>query len=198
MSWGDVVDIFTPFILLPLYWVLYLLDRSTKLSVAEGVTFIAVAALWAEGQGMHLAANSIGHLVALTEGDLFDLTQAFDERLSHYLWHFGIIGLSALLVIREWRNPLEQRGLVIWKLVLSGLIYGFTYFLIIIEGDTAPLGVPFALLVTLSLLIWARKSLAHQPLTAFFFIGSLVAVVLFLIWGLYWGGLPEFSEVGLL
>ena len=36
------------------------------------------------------------------------------------------------------------------------------------------------------------------PLLAFFFIASLVAIVLFSGWSLYWGGFPEFSDVGLI
>jgi hypothetical protein len=31
----------------------------------------------------------------------------------------------------------------------------------------------------------------------FFFVACLVAALLFTAWGLYWGGFPQFSEVGL-
>jgi hypothetical protein len=33
---------------------------------------------------------------------------------------------------------------------------------------------------------------------AFFFVVCLLAFVLFTGWGLYWGGFPQFSDVGLL
>ena len=35
-------------------------------------------------------------------------------------------------------------------------------------------------------------------LVAFFLVACLLAAILFAGWGLYWGGFPEFSEVGLI
>jgi hypothetical protein len=198
MSWGDVLDLFTPLVLLPLYWLLYLLDRTSKPSTIEGIVFVTMAAIWAEGHGMHLAANSIGHLFAIREGDLYELTNVFDEVLSHYFWHVGILGLSTILIVRQSRNPMKNESTSVWVVAFAALIYGFTYFLIIIEGGTAPLGIPYAVLVIIAVILRARRDLKKQPLTRFFFVGSLVAVILFLIWGLYWGALPEFSELGLL
>ena len=89
---------------------------------------------------------------------------------------------------------------MLWEdpLVLAGIIHGFTLFILIIEGGTAPLGVPFAVLVTLLGLIWGWKRFRQQPLLVFFFVACLVATLLFAGWGVYWGGLPEFSEVGII
>jgi hypothetical protein len=58
--------------------------------------------------------------------------------------------------------------------------------------------VPYALLVVIFTLVWGRTKLRRQPLLAFFFVTCLVATLLFLGWGLYWGGLPQFSEVGII
>jgi hypothetical protein len=38
----------------------------------------------------------------------------------------------------------------------------------------------------------------YQPLLLFFFIACLVATLFLVGWGSYWGGLPEFSEVGII
>ena len=199
MKIGDVFDIFTPLVLIPLYWLLYHLDQDDKPGIREGIVFLIFVALWVEGQGMHLSANSIGHLLAdMTESDVYALTHFYDEVLSHYLWHLGIIGLAALLLIRQWRNPFAENRSSLTLVILAGIIYGFTFFLIVIEGGTAPLGIPFAVVVTLVGLIWGRHELRRQPLLAFFLVSFGVATLLFTGWAIYWGGLPQFSEVGII
>lgn len=35
------------------------------------------------------------------------------------------------------------------------------------------------------------------PLLAFFFVSYLLATMLFASWAIYWGGFPQFSQVGL-
>jgi hypothetical protein len=82
--------------------------------------------------------------------------------------------------------------------MLAGLIHGFTIFCVFLEGQAVLLGLPFTMIFTLLVLIWGRKKLSQRPLLAFFSIMCLVAVSLFLGWGLYWGGFPEFSAVGLI
>jgi hypothetical protein len=156
---------------------------------------MVLAALWVEGQGMHLAANSIGHLLSdFTGTDAETLTHFYDEELSHYMWHLGLIGLSALLIWRQWRFPFVGERSSLWIEGISGLLYGFTFFLIIVEGQTAIFGLPFAIIVTIAGLIWGRKHLRHQPLLAFFWIGYLIAALLTIGWWIYWGDLLEFSD----
>ncbi len=199
MKVGDLSDIFTPLILIPLYWRLFRLETDKSPGFKENLVFLLVAALWVEGQGMHLAANSIGHLLKGTEGsDFYQLAYFYDEVLSHYLWHFGIAGLAALVIYRQWRNPFAEGQPVSWLTILAGVIHGFTFFVIVVEGTTTPLGVPFAVLLTLFGLIWGRKKFRRQPLLLFFFITGAVATLLFVVWGIYWHGLPEFSKVGII
>ena len=57
---------------------------------------------------------------------------------------------------------------------------------------------PFAALVVLFTLVWGRKKLRQQPLLPFFLVAYLVATLFFAGWAIYWGGLPEFSEVGII
>jgi len=118
--------------------------------------------------------------------------------LSHYLRDFGIVGLSAFLIFRQWQNPFIEEQATLWPLVLAGVIHGFTFFLVIIESGTAPLGVTFAFLAALFGIIWGRKSMNQRPVTTFFFISYAVATLFFIGWGIYWRGLPQLSEVGLI
>jgi hypothetical protein len=197
MTRGDAVDILTPLVLLPLYWLLFH-RRNMEIKTAGFVAFAALAALWAMGHGMHLSANSIKHLMDGMKGtDLYDLAYFYDEVLSHYLWHAGIAGLSALIIFVQWRHRPEEEG-KLWAVILAAIIYGFTYFALVIEGGTAWLGIPFAVLAIIFVAIWGRKGLARQPVLTFFLTGYIVAVLLFAGWGIYYMDLPQFSEVGIL
>ena len=73
-----------------------------------------------------------------------------------------------------------------------------TLFLIVIEGGTVPLGFPFAVIIPLVVLIWGRYKLNSEPLTAFFFISCLLALLLMAGWCIYWGGCLEFSDLGII
>lgn len=194
MKTGDVFDILTPLVLLPLYWLLFRLDEPP--TTRETLLFLILAAFWAEGQGMHLSANSIGHLLQdAKETDAYSLTYFYDEVLSHYLWHIGVVGLTALLIWRQTRHSFPPAS--VWTAGIAGLIYGIVYFIIFIEAGTVPLGLPFAVIASAVGLRW-RGQLRRQPVTAFFTTAHLIALILFLIWFIRWGGFPQFSELGLI
>lgn len=206
MSYQDVIDLLTPLVLILVYWLLFKFSSSEPPGLTEEILFLLFAIFWVEGHGIHLASNSINNLIHalaerggfdLTGSDLYTLTYFLDENLSHYLWHIGVVGLAALLIYLEWRSPSGDKT-IWWATILGGLIYGFTYFVIFLEGQTVPLGLIFALLIVLLTLVWGRDKLASQPVLAFFFISCLVALLLFAAWGLYWGGFPQFSDVGLI
>ncbi len=199
MKNGDVLDLLTPLVLIPLYWLLFQIRRESQPSQKETLIFLVLAALWVEGQGMHLVGNSIGHLTsAASDSEVISLTHFYDEILSHYCWHLGVVGLSALLMYRQWQNPFLNQRSPLRLEIGAGIIHGFTYFVDVIESATTALGVPFAM----GVVIWAgmrgRKHLRQQPILAFFFVAYLVASLFFLGWGLYWGGFPEFSKVGII
>ncbi|MGH7730654.1 MAG: hypothetical protein ACRENJ_05315 [Candidatus Eiseniibacteriota bacterium] len=199
MSMGDVLDLLTPLVLIPLYWLLFQIRPDRPPSPRETLLFLVLAALWTEGQGMHLVGNSVGRLVqALADGPVVSLVHFYDEVLSHYLWHFGLVGLSALLIYRQWNAPFEgQRSGLVLEIV-AGTLHGFNYFVTFVEAQTTLLGVPFAAGVVGFAAIFGRSRLRQQPILAFFFVTCLVASLCFLGWGLYWRGLPEFSEVGII
>jgi hypothetical protein len=206
MSFQDAIDNLTPLILIPVYWLLFRYASNGTSSLAEEIAFVVLAGFWVEGQGMHLAANSISNLVEnlshdrvidITGTEIFRLTYFYDEVLGHYLRDIGVLGLAAVLIYREWRQPAGTTT-TWWAVILGGVIYGFTYFCLFLEGQTVALGLPFALVVVLFTLVRGRKRLAQQPVLAFFFIACLLAFLLFAGWRLYWGGFPEFSEVGLI
>jgi hypothetical protein len=195
MDIADVFDLFTPLVILPLYWLLFHLNGRKTISIKASLVFMVFAGFWVLGQGMHLAANSIGHLTETMKGtDVYKLTYFYDETLGHYLWHCGVMGLSALLIVRQEKTT-GAAGPVGLN-ITGGIIYGFVFFAMVNEGSTVPLGLPFSVLAVLLILLF-RRSYLKQPLTALFFTGYILALLLFAIWGFWHQGFPGFFEVGI-
>ena len=199
MSWGDALDILTPLILMPLYWMLFWYASNGNLKLRECLVFVLFAAMWAEGQGMHLSANSIGHLLDKAAlNSTYQLTNFYDEQLSHYLWHIGIFALAAILIFVEWRQTENKNMIVPYLVTPAGIIHGLTLFMIIVEAGTVLLGIFTALLVVIIFSIWGKRRLREEPLIYFFFISFIVTLVFSIGWAIYWGGFPEFSDLGII
>ncbi len=198
MSYQDAFDVLTPLVLIPIYWLLYKNVTCNRSTQSSELGFMVFAAFWAAGQGMHLSANSIDNLVEhlaqqasidVTGTQIYTLVYFYDEYLSHFLWHIGVIGLAALLLYESWRHPSDET--TDWRFVApAAVLYGFLLFCIFLEGNTLPIGLPFLVIVTLAVLLAGRKKLGTQPVIAFFFASCALALLLVAIWWLYWGCLP--------
>src|SRR5512137_695432 len=134
MSWQDALDIFTPLVLIPIYWLMFRYATSELPRLAEEIVFLLFACLWIAGQGMHLSANSINNLAEgmaknrllnILDTNVYRLAYFFDEHLSHFMWHLGVIGLAALIIFRQWSKPAEATTNW-WMVVPAGILYGFT------------------------------------------------------------------------
>jgi len=122
MKIADVFDIFTPLVLLPLYWLLYRLGQKEPLKLPGIIAFFVFAAFWAEGQGMHLSANSIGHLLkGIESSDIYKLTYFYDEVLGHYLWHLGMVGYRPLSFFANGSILLKAKKYSFGRLSWQGL-----------------------------------------------------------------------------
>lgn len=197
IHWADVVDLLTPLVLIPLYWLLFT-SSPAPVTVPWTLAFLVLAAVWVEGHGIHLAANAIGHLNQTQPGAARDLTEFWDEQFSHYLWHGAALALSGLVMVRQVRSPDPVAG-PWWPGIVAAAVYGFAIFLVGDEGGTPLLVVPFAAAVTFAAVWIGRRRLLASPVLAMFGLGYPVALALFAIWFIYWGGrLPQFSEIGLI
>jgi hypothetical protein len=198
MHWADALDLLTPLVLIPLYWMLFSGSGRAAPPRSLVLIFLVLGALWTLGHGMHLSANSISNLLGPGSSAVHQLVHFYDEVLSHYLWHIAIVGLSVLLLAGP-AMAQPQAAPVPWGIILpSALLYGFTYFAAVNEGGTVPFGLPAAALIVLALLLRRRTSIRSDSLTAFFFFGYAIALILFAVWFGYWGGFPEFSATGLI
>src|SRR5207249_7773919 len=83
-----------------------------------------------------------------------------------------------------------------WMAIAGAVIYGFALFLIGDEGGTAPLMVAFA--AGFLVAAWpSRGRVLASPVLTMLAGGYAVALLLFAVWFVYWGGrLPQFSELG--
>ncbi len=204
MKLQDVADLFTPLILIPIYWLLFEIAPDKAPRRAETIIFLVLAALWVEGQGMHLASNSVDNLlqgkgpaeivaaiqtlgVAITGSGVGVLTYFYDEVLSHYLWHAAMMALAALLMYRQWRNPFSEGAGGFGYPVGAGVLYGVSHGLVALEGETLPIAIPFSVLVVIFAVVWGRTQFRRQPLMTFFTVAFGVALLVFLAWWLAWG-----------
>jgi hypothetical protein len=198
IHWADVLDLLTPLVLIPLYWLLFTDSGRVARSHPATIVFLVMAAVWVEGQAMHLAANSIGNLLGQGSSSVHQLVHYYDEVLSHYLWHAGILALSLLLLVYAARSPAARARPGWGWIVPAGLLYGLTCFLAFVEGATVPLGLPAAVLIIVSLIVVLRDRILTHNLVGFFFLGYTVVLLLLAAWGIYWKGFPEPSALGLL
>lgn len=189
MKAGDALDLLTPLVLIPLYWSLFVGAAVDKSTVPESAWFVLLAALWLLGHGMHLAANSIGpQLSELQASPAKRLTTFYDEGLSHYLWHLGLFALTALIMIRSWRAGGSMRAERRSSLLAASILYGLTYFIVVVEGGNWPIGLPFALLGGVLLLLLRARDLRKLAVLDYFTWAHLVALVLFVAWVAALGG----------
>jgi hypothetical protein len=184
----DVVDLITPFAVIGSAAVLLISLRAAGPSLVLG---LAAAILYVDGHGIHLAANSIaGQQPAGSAGAL---VYFWDERFSHVELLAGWVGLVAAFVLAELLRPGGRREPVSKGLpALTAVLLGWTFFTSTVEGQTwwlllavAPLFIAWALLLRRPIVVTAAASYA-------------LAAALIAAWALLNGGVPQFSEVGLI
>lgn len=202
----ELVDLFTPLVVLPLGW--WVVSAMRPIRGRLLLALLVVSAVWIEAQGIHLAANAIGDVFdAGAARDAFYATDAgaldhyLDEDLSHWAWHAAWVALTALMVWCSWAGPSRRlaaatpppvigRGLAAGTAVATGaagLIHGVVFFLVTAEGGTAGLGIP-ASIALLAAGIAGRRRGERRPVLDFVLIASTVTLALDAVWAALHGG----------
>lgn len=155
------------------------------LAAPRGPVLAAVLAgvLYVHGHGVHLAANSIHN-----EGAQGDLVYFWDERFSHVEAVLGWFGLVAAFCLAE-RVTSRSLSTSPALLTLAALLLGWTFFTSTVEGQTWWLQLPAAALFGVAALR-APRPLLRAAAGAF-----AVGAALILVWAIWHGGVPEFSEL---
>jgi hypothetical protein len=172
------IDLLTPFAVIGT--AAFLVGRGASALVL--VVAVVGAVLYADGHGIHLAANSIGH-EELT-GDAKDVAHFWDEEWGHFEWHLGLFVLIGAFCLARRERP--------WLPALCAVLLGWTFFTSTVEGGTWWL-VLVATAVFVPWAIVARRPILVTAAAAF----GLTALMIG-IWALWHQGMPQFSDVGLL
>ena len=182
----EAADLFTPIVVIPLAW--FVLELSGSIRGRTLVVFLVIAAVWVEGQGIHLGTNAIGD--AYARGDVRDAFYAtdggdldhwLDEVLSHWMWHLAWAALAIFMLAvairrRDW--PTGPGGATS---AVAGLIHGVTFFFVTTEGATTALGIPLSILL-LGWSGWEIRRGSTHPIIRFLLVSGLATLLAYLGW----------------
>ncbi len=181
-EWADWIDLLVP---------LAVLGGAAAVLKAAGaqrsdwVLFGLGALLYAQGQGLHLGANSINNAdpVGLAE----DAAHLWDEVVSHYITYVGHTIVVGALTLTLLRTGLQAHR----ASFLLAALFGLTWTNNTIEGGTPVLG----LAVAIGYAVWGwqrRQQAAARLLLAAYGLSFLLLAG----FGIWQGGFPQFSELG--
>jgi hypothetical protein len=174
--WGDWIDLLTPYlVLLPAGVALLAAGIGPRLWIG----YLAGAVLYADGHGIHLAANSIGNEAPGEPAHLWD------EVVGHYLWYGGWTVVLAVLAATFARHRLPG-GPVPYALAL---LVGGTAATNALEGGTVPLAL--AGVAAFGAVGWRTRDRLGRLLL----VAALPTAVIVLGYGLAHGGFPQPSQL---
>ena len=204
---GDLLDLLlTPWIGVGVFALLYVfIPKASNSSAGHKnlyrVLFWTFSVVYVEGHGMHLAANSIGNnLAANTDPRLALSIFLFDEPIGHLLWLGGAIGLALITVAYQTSHTSHNRLTrnQIWLILITGMLYGVSFALTIIEGQSALWAGPIVLGALIVMGIrWLRgmTKWTNRPASTFFVSGFSGLLVTLVIWLLRFGSFIEPSTM---
>jgi hypothetical protein len=175
--WADWVDLLVPYAVVGSAAAVL---ASVRAGPRAWTLLVASGLLYTQGHGIHLAANSIANV------EPSDAVHLWDETVGHWLWYGGLAGLVATLAYALDDVPWSRS---IWG-AAGSVAFGLTIFTNSVEGGTVMLGLASgAVFVAWGL---RRRGRAPELLVPAY----AVTIACLLGWGLYWGGFPQFSELG--
>ncbi|WP_067472649.1 hypothetical protein [Actinomadura hibisca] len=179
--WADWIDLLTPYAVL--------LTAAATLHTAHArprawLLYLAGALTYAEGHGIHLAANSVTNTAPGPTAHLWD------EVAGHYIWYAGAaLTLTALAAALAHHPPLHGRAQHTLGLTLA-LTTGLTWATNALEGGTAL----FSLAIALAFTAWGWTTRAH--LGRLLIAAFAPAAALITGYGAWQQGFPQPSTLG--
>ena len=187
----------TSILFFKLYW--YLLrgieDKKINKERIE-LLFIASFSFFLAGYTIHFVGNDLDNLLR----EQVELAYLYDEIIGHITAYFGTISMFMIFVYLQYKNPLEKvisRSDTVILLLLSGLFGLFSAFGVI-EGQTPYIGYGFDPIFVI-IIYWSlhHKNIKFRqvPLILFVTITAIFTFILVMIYGAYFWGWPQPSEI---
>jgi hypothetical protein len=180
--WADWIDLLTPYAVIgTAMGVLLAAAASRRAWVLAAVG----AVVYAQGGGIHLAANSVGNARGNDQP-----VHLWDEVVGHYVTYTGLYLLVAALAVTL--AAAARPGPAAWPLAV---LFGLTAATNGIEGGTPY----YTLVVALAFVAYGWR---HRAGAGTLLIASYgVAFIALVGWGVYWAvadgrSFPQFSELG--
>ncbi|HVF19185.1 MAG TPA: hypothetical protein VNA14_02970, partial [Mycobacteriales bacterium] len=183
-EWADWVDLVVPLVLLGAAATALVVTGATP---REWRVFAVGAVLYAQGHGIHLAANSVSNAGPVDRAK--DASHLWDEVVGHYIWYAGLALVIAALFLAMNRAAVLTGPRTTGYLL--ALLVGFTWCTNAIEGGTVPLSAPVALG-----LVFVAAPRRTQPAARLVLAAFGLALLLLAVWGVWHQGFPQFSELG--
>lgn len=196
----DVLTMLNPLILVPLFYLVHLVDAKNQVPNAIcHIVFLLLAIVYVHGDGFHLAANAIHRYPDdLNSETVRDIVYLYDEQLGHYYPYAGLMGLHLLWLYRQEKLPFTTAmsigGMV--GLVGSGMLHGLSLFIAFIEGKFGIPAIVFFCVVG-GYSLYQRQRLGMDPIFLFSLAYAVTGLILMIVWASWQGGLPELTEAGL-
>lgn len=179
---ADWLDMLTPLVVLgPLFACLAHLRPAPR----WWALFAVGAVLYAQGKGIHLAANSVSNVIA-PDDPATDVVHLWDEVVGHFVWYSGA-ALAVIAVV----GALHGSTLTVnrWLLIGGGAVCGLTWATNGLEGGT---GV-FSLVLAVAAVAYGVVHRAGLALS----VGAagIVATGILAVYGVVHTGFPQPSSL---
>jgi hypothetical protein len=187
---GDVIDLLTPFAVIG--------AAAAALLSLEARGWVLVAALiaailYVDGHGIHLSANSIGNESDALQDE--DIVHFWDETFSHIEAVLGWFGLVACFCWAESERGVPASDPISGRVVaLTAVLLGWTFFTSTVEGGTWPI----ELAATAGFVLWFARDRERGPLLLASTSAYVLAALMIGGYAIWQGGVPQFTDAGLL
>jgi hypothetical protein len=210
LTLGDVIDFATPWVVIPaaffVFSRIFRIESGKQLPsgfqiAASKILLGAGFILYVGGHGLHLSANSIARLIDKAQNpELFHAVYLWDEIISHYMWDAGVYLIAIAMIVASFRRSHKSLSVPsILFISVGALLYGFTFAVNSVEGQTIVFAIPAAIFGGAACvgLRWKNsRPERNNPVTLFFLVAYSITLILLVYLGIRYPGFPQFSELG--
>jgi hypothetical protein len=157
-------------------------------SKKQQIIWTVFLSIYSLGYGIHLVANYLSENLTFPNPAVY----FFDEILGHVLIWLGYLGGLGILCYDSMKQKVEKNGNSFGD-ILTAIIHGGVMALSVIEGQSVVLA--GVLSVAISAYILNLKNKHSSLVSNYYLIVLLSNLAVIGLWGMYFRGFPELSEL---